>query len=90
MSETEPTDLPELILRLVNSPDYRPVKPKLIAKQLGLPKERARELRKAIKRLAREGKISYGEKHLVKRRAGHGRLGRPAEPGGGNVRTDRR
>jgi len=67
MSETETTDLQELILRLVHSPDYQPVKPKVIAKQLGLPKERARELRKAVKRLAREGKIWYGENHLVKR-----------------------
>lgn len=67
MNDTDPTDLQELILRLVNSPDYQPVKPKTIAKQLDLPKERARELRKAVKRLAREGKISYGEKHLVKR-----------------------
>ncbi len=67
MSDTDTTDLQDLILRLVNSPDYHPVKPKTIAKQLGLPKERARELRKAIKRLARAGAISYGEKHLVKR-----------------------
>jgi len=67
MNDTEPTDLQELILRLVHSPDYQPVKPKVIAKQLGLPKERARDLRKAVKRLAREGKISYGEKHLIKR-----------------------
>jgi len=67
MNETDSTDLQELILRLINSPDYQPAKPKLIAKQLGLPKERARELRKAIKGLAREGKILYGEKHLVQR-----------------------
>ncbi len=67
MNETELADLQELILRLINSPDYQPVKPKVIAKQLGVPKEWARELRKAIKRLAREGKISYGEKRLVKR-----------------------
>jgi len=67
MNDTADTDLQELILRLVHSPDYQPVKPKVIAKQLGVPKERAREVRKAIKRLAREGKISYGDKHLVKR-----------------------
>lgn len=82
-NETETTDLQELVLRLIHSPDYQPVKPKVLAKQLGLPKERARELRKAVKRLAREGKIVYGESHLVKRpgaESGAARAGGPERP----------
>ncbi len=61
-------DLQERILSHINSPDYQPVKPRVIAKQLGLPKDRHRELRKTVKKLAKLGKICYAEKHLVKPR----------------------
>ena len=60
------SDLEDLVLRHINSPGYQPVKPRAITKQLGLPKERQGELRKVIKRLAKSGKIAYGQKHLVK------------------------
>ncbi|MBL7040770.1 MAG: ribonuclease R [Pirellulaceae bacterium] len=58
-------DLKELVLEHINSPDYRPVKPRTIAKQLGLSKDRHRDLRKTIKKLARQGKVTYGDQHLV-------------------------
>ncbi len=59
-------DLPQLVLQHVTSPNYQPVKPRVIAKQLGLPKAQHAEVRKVIKRLAKAGKLSYGQKHLVK------------------------
>jgi ribonuclease R len=62
---TEP-DLQALILQHVSAPNYQPVKPRVIAKQLGVPKEQNAEVRKIIKRLAKAGKLSYGQKHLVK------------------------
>jgi ribonuclease R len=37
----------------------------VITKQLGLPETRRVEVRKAIKRLAKQGQISYGSNHLV-------------------------
>ncbi len=59
-------DLQHLVLQHVTSPNYQPVKPRVIAKQLGLPKAQHSEVRKVIKRLAKAGKLSYGQKHLVK------------------------
>jgi ribonuclease R len=59
------TDLELLLLNHIRSEDYRPAKPRVIAKQLGLPEARKPEVRKAIKRLAKRGLISYGSNHLV-------------------------
>ncbi len=61
----EPTDLAAAVLAQVNHPDYRPVKPRVIAKQLGLDEDRLRQLKKAIKLLVKHGKIAYGSNHLV-------------------------
>lgn len=58
-------DLFNLILQHVNSPNYQPVRAKVIAKKLGLPKERAAEVRKAVKRLAKQGKLAFGSRHIV-------------------------
>ena len=58
------------VLAHVNTENYQPVKPSIIAKQLGLPKEQHRNLRKAIKRLVKKGQLCYGSSHLV----------RPAQP----------
>ena len=57
--------LEELVLRHVQSPGYQPVKPRVIAKQLGLPEEQYRDLRRAIKGLVKSGKLAWGRKHLV-------------------------
>ncbi|MBC8354825.1 MAG: ribonuclease R [Planctomycetes bacterium] len=63
--EIDPADLADAVLAFVSRPNYQPVKPRVIAKKLGLPKERISEVRKAVKRLAKKGKLAYGEKHLV-------------------------
>ena len=54
------------ILEHVKSEQYRPVKPRVIAKQLKLPSEQHKALKLAIKRLAKAGKVSYGAGHLVR------------------------
>ena len=59
------TDLELLLLKHIQAEDYRPVKPRVITKQLGFPDSRRPEVRKAIKRLAKKGAISYGSNHLV-------------------------
>ncbi len=46
-------------------PGYQPVKPRVIAKKLGLPKEQASEVRRAVKRLVHQGLLIYGTNHLV-------------------------
>ncbi|MCY2990602.1 MAG: ribonuclease R [Planctomycetota bacterium] len=58
-------ELQERVLRHVTAPDYQPVKPRVIAKQLDLPEEQHRELRKAIKKLVKKGKLAFGDQHLV-------------------------
>ncbi len=53
-----------MVLDLVLEQNYQPLKPRAIARKLDLLDEE-REVRRAIKRLARDGKISFGSKHLV-------------------------
>jgi ribonuclease R len=61
-------DFPSLqqsILTFVNQPGYRPMKPRIIARNLGLDKEEAADVKKAVKRLVRLGQLQYGSNHLV-------------------------
>ncbi len=53
------------IVALVGSEEYRPCKPRMILKQLKLPEEEYRSLRRAIKQLIREGRLQFGANHLV-------------------------
>lgn len=59
------SDIQNLILNHVNAPNYRPVKPKVIAKQLDLTDNDVSRLKRAIKQLVKEGKLAYGPSHLV-------------------------
>ena len=60
-----PTSLTDLIFAFVVSPEYRPMKPRMILNHLKLPEEQYRELRRAIKTLVREGRVLFGANHLV-------------------------
>ena len=53
------------ILRHVHASNYKPAKPRDIGKKLGLDREASKEIRKVVKRLARQGKVQYGPNHLV-------------------------
>src|SRR5882672_5931539 len=53
------------ILAHVNDPDYRPVKPKVIAKKIGAEGDGAEAVRKTVKRLVKEGLLAFGPSHLV-------------------------
>jgi ribonuclease R len=53
------------ILEHVNNPNYQPVKPAVIAKQLGISGEATQELKKTIKRMVKAGEIAWGPSHLV-------------------------
>ena len=54
----------KLVLELVLSDNYQPLKPKAIAKKLKLLDEE-REVKRTIKRLIKNGRLAYGPKHLV-------------------------
>src|SRR5262245_38314787 len=58
--------LEPIVLAHVLGPKYQPVKPRVIDKQLNLPSEQHKALKLAIKRLAKAGKLSYGDGHLVR------------------------
>ena len=50
----DPFELQTAVVDFVNQPNYQPVKPRVIAHRLGLPKEEAADVRRAVKRLVRE------------------------------------
>ena len=53
------------VVDLVQRPNYSPLKPKQIAKELGVPSDAASQLKRAIKKLVKEGTIHFGPNHLV-------------------------
>ena len=53
------------LLRYVNRAGYKPIKPRVMAERLELTDDERREIKRAIKHLAREGKLTYGSNHLV-------------------------
>jgi ribonuclease R len=53
------------LLAHLNQKGYRPVKPRVIAKQLKLDEDDVRELKRVIKRLVKAGKVTYGANHLL-------------------------
>ena len=56
----------ERVVALVRSDGYRPTKPRVIARVLGLTSEEdKRRLRRTIKRLVKAGVLEYGPKHIV-------------------------
>ena len=65
--ERDDSDLERQILAFISREGYQPVKPRVIAKKLELDEEGKVTLRRLIRRMAREGKVAYGAKHLVRK-----------------------
>lgn len=55
----------QLILNHVCRPNYRPVKPAVIAKKLEVHEEQLRPFKKALKKLIREKRLRWGSGHQV-------------------------
>ncbi|NUM87983.1 MAG: ribonuclease R [Bdellovibrionales bacterium] len=55
----------QAIVKLVHSPDYKPVKPRVIAEKLDVPVEHLRDVKKLIKKMVKRGQLAYGSNHLV-------------------------
>lgn len=53
------------IIEWVQRPNYRPVKPRVLAKQLDVDRDDVQDFKRAVKKLVKLGEIAYGEKHLV-------------------------
>ncbi len=58
-------ELRQAILRLVSAPSYQPVKPRRIARQLELGDDQARIVKRVIKELVQEGRLTYAASHAV-------------------------
>ena len=63
--DQQAVDLEYAILELVQRPGYHPIKPRVIATRLGIPRDEASKVKKAVKRLVRRGQLVYGSSHLV-------------------------
>lgn len=57
------SELEQTVLEFVNRPHYKPVKPRVLAKKLGLDEVAAGRLKKVVKGLVKAGKIEYGKDH---------------------------
>ncbi|MBL9093248.1 MAG: ribonuclease R [Planctomycetaceae bacterium] len=53
------------LLAHLSSANYRPVKPRVIAKQLKLSQIETREMRRLIKKLSKRGLVVYGANHFL-------------------------
>lgn len=58
-------DYEQAILELVRRPGYRPIKPRVIATRLHAGKDEVAEVKRAVKRLIKQGQLVYGSSHLV-------------------------
>src|SRR5437763_6128504 len=63
-------DLEERVLAFITRPGYQPVKPKVIAKKLGLTKDEVAELKRVLRQLIKRGQVVWGVSHLVRPVAG--------------------
>src|SRR5690349_12763308 len=59
------SELEQAALDFVSQPNYKPIKPRMIAKRLGLDEDDARNLKRAIRTLVKHNQLRYGEKHFV-------------------------
>ncbi len=62
MNESE---LEQSILNFIALAEYRPMKPRAIAKHLKVPDEQIALVKRAIKRMVHHGQLQYGSNHLV-------------------------
>ena len=60
------SSLEQAVLKYVQRPEYQPVKPAVIAKKLGFETDRFSDVKLAVKRLVRRGKLAYGSMHRVR------------------------
>lgn len=63
MNETP--DYEQLLLDLIESPNYQPVKLRVIARKLDLL-DQEKQLKRALKKLIKSKRVAYGAKHLVR------------------------
>jgi ribonuclease R len=58
-------ELEQAILSFVTRSEYRPMKPRAIAKQMQVPEDQVAVVKRAVKRLVHQGQLQYTTNHLV-------------------------
>src|SRR3954469_24018380 len=59
------SDIALAVFNFVNQPNYKPMKPRAIAKRLGIDPENLAQLKQAVRTLIKTGKLAYGANHLL-------------------------
>src|SRR5271165_5049107 len=65
-------DLSEQILAAVGRKSYQPLKPKALARKLGVPQKLYGEFRSALSNLVRQGRLQFDKNHAVRPASQHG------------------
>jgi ribonuclease R len=65
-------DFAEQILAAVGRKSYQPVKPKALARKLGVPQKVYGQFRNALRDLVRQGRVEFGKSHVVRPAGQHG------------------
>jgi ribonuclease R len=59
------SDIALALFNFVNEPNYKPLKPRAIAKKIGLDPNDLAGLKQAVRALVKSGRLAYGENHLL-------------------------
>src|SRR5262245_37463677 len=65
-------DLEHQILAAVGRKNYKPLKPKALARKLGVPQRQYPVFRQALRELLRQGRLEAGKDHTVRAVPPHG------------------
>src|SRR5262249_3226819 len=65
-------DFTEQILAAVGRKSYQPLKPKALARKLGVPQKLYGDFRNALRALVKQGRLQFGKNHLVRPAGQHG------------------
>ncbi len=67
-------DLSEMILAAVSRRSYEPLKPKALARKLGIPQTQYARFRSALRGLVQQGRVTFGKNHTIRPAGSHGTL----------------
>lgn len=66
------SDFTDQILHALNKPNYHPLKPKALARKLGVAAAQYGDFRRSLRELARQGRVEMGKNHTIRIRRPHG------------------
>jgi ribonuclease R len=72
--EASMDDLAKLILTAVGRKNYQPLKPKALARKLGVPQTQYSEFRRVLRDLMKQGRLETGKNHGIRPTPPHGTI----------------